>query len=267
MAIKLLVADIDGTLVSYDKEISERNLAAIRAAQAKGVKVTLATGRMHASAVKYGRQANIELPLITCNGAMLKTCNGELVFEKAIEPRVVKEVIQYCLANQWHIHWYIDGELYLNEIDSDLWMGYDKKEEIKIHEVQGDFDHCLKRVVQLVVLNRSGQIESIAKSLTEKFGEYVFAPQTAAFCVDIVAKGIHKAVGVEFLAQKYNIEPHEIMAIGDSDNDVDMLKYAGIGVAMGNGFDSAKKVADAVTLSCEKDGFAVAVEKFILNKN
>lgn len=267
MAIKLLVADLDGTIIPASQIISVRNLAAIRAVEAEGVKVTFATGRMHASAEAFAKSAGISLPIITCNGAMVKSCAGEVVFEKSIDAKVVKEVIEFCLANQWHIQWYVNGELYVNKIQPALWTGYDDSEKIKIHEANDDLDRYSQNVIQLVVLNRDGKIVHIAEMLQKQFGESLFAPQTAAFCVDIVAKGMHKAVGIDVLAKKYGILPEEIMAIGDSDNDIDMIKYAGIGVAMGNAFESVKQVADYVTLPCEEDGFAIAVEKFILQKN
>lgn len=264
MAIKLLVADVDGTLLPHKKKLSERNLAAIRAAQAKGVKVTLATGRMHASAQAIARAAGISLPIITCNGAMVKSCDGEVVFEKCIDAALVKEVLEFCLANNWHVQWYVNGELYINKKTPDTWVGYDEDEKIKIHEANGDFDTYSKNVIQLVVLDRSGRIVEISQLLQKKFGKYLFTPHTAAFCIDIVGRGMHKAIGIDVLAKQYGISPDEIMAIGDSDNDIDMIKYAGLGVAMGNAFDSVKAVADYITLPCEDDGFAAAVEKFIL---
>lgn len=267
MAIKLLVADLDGTVVPKSQIISERNLAAIRAAEAKGVKVTFATGRMHASAEAFARLAQISLPIITCNGALVKSCAGEVVFENIIDAKIVKEVINFCLAKQWHIQWYVGGELYVYKKHNGLFTGYDDAEKIEIHEASGDLDRYTQKVIQLVVLNRDGKIKQISQTLQKNFSDSLFTPQTSAFCVDVVAKGMHKAVGIDILAKKYGILPEEVMAIGDSENDMDMIRYAGLGVAMGNAFDSVKKAADYITLSCEEDGFAAAVEKFILNKN
>ena len=83
--------------------------------------------------------------------------------------------------------------------------------------------------------------------------------------MEIVDPNINKAIALDFLAKKLNITQGEVMAIGDSNNDLDMIKYAGFGVAMGNAFESVKAIADAVTASNEESGVAEAIEKFILN--
>lgn len=265
MAIKLLVADLDGTIVRMDG-ISERSFAAIRAAQQMGVKVTFATGRMHGSAVAFARAAGIELPIITCNGAVLKSCDGEVVYEKHMDPALVKAVIETCIERGWHVQWYIKDQLYVYEIKKDMWIGYDEAEKIEVHEAKGNLDRFSREVIQLVVLNREGEVGTIGEVLERKFAGRLFAPQTAAFCIDIVEPGVHKAIGIEFLAKQYGIDRSEIMAIGDSDNDTDMIRYAGLGVAMGNAFPSLKEVADVIAPSCMEDGFAAAVEEYILKE-
>lgn len=265
MAIKLLVADLDGTVLN-NKIMEDHSVRAIKRAKKKGVLVTFATGRMHASAVKFAREAGIELPIITCNGAMVKTMAGDVLFEKCIEPALVREVMDLCFAHDWHLQWYIDDKLFVKEMKKDTWLGYESVDGIEICEAKDELDKYSHGVVQMVILNRTAEIDVIEETMQKCFEGRLFTPKTADCCIDIVSMGIHKAVGIEKIADQYDIQAEEIMAIGDSDNDVDMLKYAGFGVAMGNAFESLKEVADEITLPCDENGFAVAVEKYILDK-
>lgn len=265
MTIKLLVTDLDGTLLNHKKEISKRNALAIQRAQAKGIKVTFATGRMHAAAAKFAKSMAIDLPIITCNGALLKTCDDEVIFEQYIQQSVAREAIEFCLAKDWHIQWYIHDELYVNEMKPDTWTGYEDVLKIPIREAKGNLEAYSRGVVQMVILDKKGQIKTIAPHIRERFDGRLDTPITSDYCIDVVPVGTNKAVGIEHLAKMYGIDRSEIMAIGDSDNDLAMLKYAGFGVAMGNAFDSTKAIADVITTDVEADGFAHAVEKYILN--
>ena len=116
----------------------------------------------------------------------------------------------------------------------------------------------------MVILDKAGQIQSIAPKVRDRFTGRLDTPITSDHCIDVVSIGMNKAKGIEVLAREYGIGPSEIMVVGDSDNDLAMFGYAGFSVAMGNAFESIKAVADAITDDVESDGFATAVEKYIL---
>ncbi|WIW70325.1 Cof-type HAD-IIB family hydrolase [Anaerosinus gibii] len=264
MAIKLLVTDLDGTLLNGEKKISSRNALAIQRAQEKGVKVTFATGRMHKAAVRFAQEVNLDLPIISCNGSVIKSCDGKTIFEHHIDDKIAREAIEFCLENNWHIQWYIDDELYVNEIKPDLWTGYENVFKIDVKEAKGQLDKYSRRIVQMVILDKAGHIQSIAPKVRDRFTGRLDTPITSDHCIDVVSIGMNKAKGIEVLAREYGIRPSEIMVVGDSDNDLAMFGYAGFSVAMGNAFESIKAVADAITDDVEADGFATAVEKYIL---
>lgn len=264
MAIKLLVTDLDGTLLNGEKKISQRNALAIQRAQENGVKVTFATGRMHKAAVRFAQEVNLSLPIISCNGAVIKSCAGEKIFEHHVDDKIAREAIEFCLENNWHIQWYIDDELYVNEIKPGLWTGYENVFKIEVKEAKGRLDKCSKGIVQMVILDKEGKIQTIAPKVRARFAGRLDTPVTSDHCIDVVAVGMNKAKGIDVLAKKYGIDSSEIMVIGDSDNDLAMFGYAGFSVAMGNAFESIKSIADAITDDVESDGFATAVEKYIL---
>lgn len=267
MAIKWLVTDMDGTLLNSRKEISSRNREAIRRAMQKGIGVTFATGRMHASAEKFARRLGIQLPLISCNGALIKYCDGETVDQTFVDPETVRELIELSLERQWHIQWYIDDQLCLDRYEPGMWIGYENLENIKVREAKGDLDTFSKGVTQLVLLDREARMKKISSEIHERFGDRLFMTTASDYAIDILSKGINKAVGIDCIAKRHGISASEIMVIGDSPNDVDMMQYAGLSVAMRDGYDAAKRAADVITGEADADGFAEAVEKYLLDEN
>lgn len=264
MAIKWLVTDMDGTLLNSAKEISPRNQRALQQAMERGIGVTFATGRMHASAEKFARRLGIKLPLISCNGALIKYCDGEIVDQTFVDPETVRELISFSLEKQWHIQWYIDDHLCMNRYDPGMWVGYENLENIQVREAKDDLDTFSIGVTQLVLLDRGARMKKIASEIQERFGERLFMTTASDYAIDILAKGMNKAVGIDRIAALNGIDPSEIMVLGDSPNDVDMLRYAGFSVAMDSGYEEAKQAADAVMGNADADGFAEVVEKYLL---
>ena len=119
-------------------------------------------------------------------------------------------------------------------------------------------------ILKMLAIAEPEQMKEVAKTVQTTFKGRVFAPQSKENYLEIVDPNINKAIALDFLAKKLNVRQEEVMAIGDSNNDLDMIKYAGFGVAMGNAFETVKAVADVVTGSNEESGVATAIEKFIL---
>ena len=120
-------------------------------------------------AVRFAQEVNLDLPIISCNGSVIKSCDGKTIFEHHIDDKIAREAIEFCLENNWHIQWYIDDELYVNEIKPDLWTGYENVFKIDVKEAKGQLDKYSRRIVQMVILDKAGHIQSIAPKVRDRF--------------------------------------------------------------------------------------------------
>lgn len=265
MAIKLVAMDLDGTLLNSQKIVSERNLAAIAAAKAQGVYITLATGRMYSAAAYFGRIIGANAPLVCCNGAMVRAVGAaEDVFVKLYPEDVAKAVLAECQAHGWYAQWYIGDQIYAESFRPEMFNSYKTVKNFTVREVGRDFLPYVHDVVQIVVRDLQGEVEAIANHLSRKFSGLLEAQQNTGYSVDLTPPGVTKAVGIEALRKYLGIERDEIMVCGDADNDLAMLEYAGFSVVTDNGLPQAKALADFITDSCDADGVGKAIERYVV---
>lgn len=266
MAIRLIVTDLDGTLLSDKKEVSPRAAAAMRRARALGVKTTAATGRMHIAAAYFARRFGADAPVISCNGGLIKALSGETVFSRSFPPEFAKEVIAECYKNDWYAQWYVGEQVYAKEFRPAMFTAYRMIDGFKINEIGDDFARFAEGVVQIVVRDNRGEIAGIGERLKERFGDSVSLQQNTVVSVDITPPGVHKAAGLAILAESLGVKREEIMALGDADNDLTMLQFAGLSVATANALPRVKEIADFVTDDCNQDGAAKAIERYVLGE-
>ena len=266
MAIKLFVTDLDGTLLPSGVEVSERNARAVRDMVEAGVIFTLATGRMHQAAVKIAEPLKVDVPLITYNGALIKTSAGEVIHEDCLPEELTLALIEYSQARGWHIQTYAGDLLRFAELNRYA-EGYMSAVKVEGEAVGWDGLKNFAAGSYKVLLVTDGDEQSKAGivELEKNFGDRIDAVQSNPQYVEITSKGVSKASALRLMAARYNIPIEETLAIGDSGNDLPMLRAAGVSVAMGNASDAVKAACDHVTGLCVDDGFADAVYKFVLN--
>lgn len=267
MAIKLVVTDLDGTLLDRSHVVSADNISAVRAAVRAGVTVTIATGRMYASALPYARELGVDVPIITYNGAMIKSVAGEVLFERCIEPAVVGEIFDFCREKGWYIQAYCGDQLYFADRCAKA-KSYERLAGIQgiaagkgLYDLRGDIPKML------IITSGSDESDAYIEQMKERFGKRIFATKSNPDYIEIVDPNVNKAVALQILMDKLGVQRDEVMAIGDSNNDVPMLKHAGLSVAMDNASDSVKALCDFVTDDCARSGVAAAIEKYVLRAN
>ena len=265
MSIKMFVTDMDGTLLNSAKEVTSENKAAIKEIAAKGIVVTIATGRMYPSALPYAKQLDLNVPIITYNGALIRSADGEDLYTGYIPTEDVKDILAFCFEHKWHTHLYSHDELYFCE-HTERAKAYEDLSGIKgkIVGQDGLYQHCEAVPKMLVITSGAEESEQVAGILNQKFGEKIFAVRSNPEYVEIVKRGVNKAEAVARLAEKYDIKPEEVMVIGDSDNDLPMMRIAGLSVAMGNANDNVLAYCSKITTDCEHSGVAEAIKKYIL---
>ncbi|MBR2179334.1 MAG: HAD family phosphatase [Selenomonadaceae bacterium] len=269
MSIKLFVTDLDGTLLPAGQKVPAANIKAVRDMVNSGVIFTIATGRMYSASVEIAKKLGVDVPIITYNGAFIKTVGGEVFHSAFLAPALIVEIVNFCQVHQWHLQSYSNDNLYYPE-HNDFAKGYEKVLKINKGKAIGwdGLRQYTENVPKLLTISSSAEetAERI-KVLKAEFGDRINAIRSNAEYTEITRPEVSKAAAVKILAEKWNIDNSEVMVIGDSYNDLPMLKAAGHSVAMGNAPDDVKAVCEFVTDTCDDDGFAKAVYKYVLKNN
>ena len=263
--IKMFVTDIDGTLLPAGKEVSVANVAAVHEMIRAGVTVILATGRMHSAAIPIANQLGVSVPIISYNGALIKSSSGEILHTHYMDSKFVLKLIDFFQERGWHIQSYSGDVLYVPERNAGVDF-YETSIKVKAVDVGWDGlrEHS-KDVPKLLSVSLNPDDTNVKLSAAEKiFGGQVEITRSAPQFAEFMSLGVSKASAIKIFADKLGIANDEILAIGDSDNDLQMLTSVGLGVAMGNALPSVKAAVKHITDTCERDGFAKAVYDYVL---
>lgn len=269
--IKLLVVDIDGTIAGESNQISQPVKQAIQAAQAKGVQVAIATGRMYRSALRFHQEINSTLPLLAYQGAWIQDPHTQQLHRHwPVSRQKADQLLDYFeqpkLRSLLSVHFYINDQLYVRELTPETQI-YSERSGIKAIAV-GDLRQVLttEPTKVLALSDDTDIIDQLLGNLRQQYtpAELYLTKSVATF-FEATNPLVNKGTGVRYLAQLLRLQPANIMTIGDNFNDVEMLEYAGIGVAMGNAPAEVKAFAQWVAPSVEQDGAAAAITKFLLS--
>ncbi|WP_425058443.1 Sugar phosphatase YidA [Sporomusa carbonis] len=264
MPIKLIALDLDDTLLDSKLAVSPRAHDAIRQAVARGVTVTIATGRMYRSALPYARQLGLDVPLITYNGALIKSSlSEETLFHQPIKTELADQVLSLCRERGWYVQNYVNDELYVRELD-EYANYYSRMSGVPAIAVGDRLYDGRQSPTKMLVMAGKEDIGKIYDTFKAVFGPRLSIVTSKPTFIEITDPAANKGRALAFLADKLQVKQEEVMALGDSGNDIEMLKYAGWGVAMGNASAAVKAVARLETLGNDADGVAEAIEKYVL---
>ena len=269
MSYKMIVLDLDDTLLRDDHTISDRTKDALMRAQEKGVKVVLASGRP-TSAMKHIAE-ELELAkygsfILSFNGSqIIDWQDKQRVFSKTLSPEAVHKLYDISRREGVSIHTYIGDDI-VTEDDSMY-----TAEESAITGIPVKFVDSFKKavtepVVKCLMLHDPEILKVVEAKLQAELEEEFSVMRSKPYFLEFMQKGITKGTSLNHLIQILGIEREEVIAMGDSYNDLEMIRFAGLGVAMGNANDDIKAAADYVTDTNMNDGVAKVVEEFILNE-
>lgn len=265
--LKLIALDLDGTSVQPSGEIGPRLLKAVTDAQARGVHVLLATGRMVQSARRYWLDLKLNPgPLIAYNGGQAVTMPDEsVIFRHGLSSEAAHFVVQKALEYDLLAQVYIGDEMWISREDSRA-RHYIESNHIPAWVRSGDeiFDWPQAPIKILLQADSTtlDQFRPVIEAHASDFNYRVFKSQQDY--LEIVQQGVGKGPALQEVCQSLGIVSSQVMAIGDAENDIDMLRWCGFGVAMGQAPASVKRVARFVTDPIEEDGAALAIEKWVL---
>lgn len=274
--IRLVVVDIDGTISGDANQVTEPVKKAIAAAQAKGVKVAIATGRMYRSAVRFHDLIGSDLPLISYQGALIKDPRtGEIVGHWPVDIDQALSLLdalgEYAANDQLSIHIYVNDELYVRKMTPQT-EAYADRSQVEV-KVVGDLREFLTQgkmtypPTKILALSDTAElITEMLRVLKDRYTpQQLYLTKSVATFFEATNPIANKGTAVKHLAENIlGFERSQVLAIGDNFNDLEMIEYAGIGVVMGNGAEGMKPLGDWVAPSVEQDGVAAAIEKFVL---
>ena len=264
---KLIALDMDGTLLREDKTISSETFAAIKNARSKGVKVVLTTGRPLKGIKRYLEQLGLITEgdyAITCNGSVVQeTKTGKVIAEKRLTYQDLLDIYQLSKDLNLNIH-----ALTANTCLSPKVSKYTQLEadinKIPLEILDYNTMDSERKIIKAMLVDEPEILDEAIKRIPKEFYDRFTIVKSAPFFLEFLNKSVNKGVGVELLASSLNIKQEEIICVGDADNDIHMIEYAGLGVAMANAFPQVKRKANYITHSNENDGVAHVINKFIL---
>ena len=267
----MLVLDLDGTVLNDKKRIPERNKNAIKKLAKKGVKIIVCSGRIFDGARSYATELGLTGPLIACNGALIKIMeDNRLIYSNSLNIEDAINSVKICKSKGIYIHAYIDEILvteqlkYTSLLNSERNKILDEKSRTNIKVVENLVDYIMKsakRIDKLVVISEYlNQLFQLREQISRI--ESVEIASSSFDNIEVMNKGVSKGKAIKFLCNQMNININEVAAIGDNENDLDMLKTVGFPIAMGNAIDDVKKIAEYITDTNEDAGVAKAIQKF-----
>ncbi len=264
--IRLVAIDIDYTLIGRDLKISDRTKQAIHAAIDVGSTITLATGRMFRSALPFAEELGLDAPLITYDGALVKTAKTkELYWHKPIPLEDAREILAYLQGLGFHVNVYVDDDLYVESLNEQA-RHYMARVNVEA-KVVGDLLKFLNEPpTKLLMMAEPEIVDNILPELKQRFGDKSHVVRSLPSYIEFTGKGVTKGSALAGLSERLGIPKAQVMAIGDSENDITMLSCAGIGVAVTNAGDKVKEAADYIAEGISGDGVAEAIYRFVLGR-
>ncbi|NLN49238.1 MAG: HAD family phosphatase [Clostridiales bacterium] len=270
---KMIVTDMDYTLLNKEKTVSPRNKRALRGAMDKGVHIVVATGRIYVSAKFYARLLNIITPIIASNGAIIREGHtNKTIFKSILSTDVAIKMIQLCREKGLFCHLFSDNTVFTEKIVNvssrySQWnenLEDEDKIGIKVvDELEEVVRNSKNEIVKAVVVDSNEDSLRYVRNSLNVTG-LANISQSLKGNMEVMNKGISKGNAIKILCELYGIDRSNVIAIGDNENDISMIEYAGLGVAVGNAAESVKERADYITGDYLDDGVAQVIENFVL---
>lgn len=267
---KIIFSDLDGTLLTDDKRITEGNRTAIRAMTEAGHSFVIATGRPFESAYKISQELGLNgegCYIVSYNGShVYDCCQKKALLDKKLSMETVRELFGFAWTEGLYIQTYQDGEIVTKERTEELDF-YEKNTNLPGCPKEDVFSYLTKEPNKAIVIDlhdhkRLLRFQKKHEAWAKGKCRLIFSN---AQYLEVIAEGVSKQTGIEFLTDYLGVDQKNVIAVGDEVNDIEMIRAAGIGVAVQNANPAAKEAADYVTgFTNNEDAIAEVVEKFCM---
>lgn len=265
MKIQIVFSDIDGTFLTNDHKVTEKTAAAVKSLLSKKIPFVLVSARMPEAIYPITEKIGVKIPIISYSGGLVLTEDEKILYDKKILAEDTKNVLQEISA-RW-------SDITVNYYSGRKWFVRDNSDKRVVREMNitsataenANFENLLEKNIlpnKILIMTEPPICEEMEKELEKKF-ENLNVVRSSKILLEIMDKTVTKAEGIEILLKHYNFSAENSVAFGDNYNDVEMLKFVGCGIAMGNAPDDVKKIAKEITTSNEEDG----IYNFLARKN
>lgn len=264
MKYKMLVLDMDDTLLNDNHEVSVENATMIAKAQELGVHVVLASGRPTPAMTAYAKELNLHNSyMISYNGAVISDLKEDkIIFEQTLTQAQIHELYEYSIKSKTHIITYVDGKI-VSETDSE-YIDIEKNITGLEHNKVASFkSEVQSSAIKCILLEEPSYLKEVEKDLKVAM-PHLSVCMSKPFFLEVAQNGIDKGASIKFLAEKLGIFQSEIIAVGNAGNDLTMIEYAGLGVWVDNVDPELRDKADVIVASNNNHGVAEVVRRFIL---
>lgn len=249
---RLAAVDLDDTLLGPDKEISRANIEAVHALRARGVRVALASGRRHANMLRFHRQLGLgpDDVIVSCNGALVQTAEtGRVLHERRVPYDLAREILadgarRGVTQNYYHP----DGDVYVRARTPFTALYESRtKSDVRVHGDLCDLPAAPETTpLKIIWVTDAALVADLFPVFEARYQGRLYVTVTDPEYLEFMAPGVNKAEGVSVAANALGLSANDVLAFGDGNNDVPLLAWAGLGIAMSNARDSAKAVAARV---------------------
>lgn len=267
---EIIVLDLDGTLTNRDKVITPRTKEALMELQRRGKKIVLASGRPTVGVLPLARELELEKYgsyILSFNGGRITDCKtGEVIFQRVLPLESNEKIIHLSEEERVGILTYSpDGKvLYTNQADSPYAKLEQKINHMEIEQVDDMAARITYEVPKFLMIDDGDFLAMVEPRVKAAMGKNFSVYRSEPFFLEVLPRGIDKAASLERLLAILGLNREQMIACGDGYNDLTMIQYAGLGVAMENAVLPVRKAADYITRSNNEDGVACVVEKFML---
>ena len=260
--------DLDGTLLRRDLEITARTLAAVEGLRQQGMRLVVATGRRYESAVEHAETLGFggDDPVVCYGGSMVRRMDGETLLHRTLPKDLGLEVLRWAAERDLHARVFVNGRV-ITSPSSPAALRFSKRlEEPGIVEADSPAEWLAgaeEEPTKLVIVDHPDDVPAWLEEAQEAFRDRLFVTRSLPHYVEVGGLEGTKSTALEFLCGRWGIDPERVLAFGDADNDVDMLRFAGRGVAVGPMTAGVREAADEVVPGVDEDGVARYVEKLL----
>ena len=242
--------------------LHERTLAALRRAHAAGLHVIVVTGRMVQSIRRAMAPAGLADPVICYQGAVVVDADGTWLRHEPIPLDLARETVAALADEGWSPNVYVDDELYV-AADTPEVHRYSSLNKIPFHVVGPLLDWLDAPPTKLVVVGDPGELDALRPRMEERFGDREHIAKSLPYFLEFAQAGVTKGAGLDFLAEHLGFTREQTIAFGDGENDIELVDWAGYGVAVGNAHDRVKALADFVCPPVTEEGVAQVLEAYL----
>jgi Cof subfamily protein (haloacid dehalogenase superfamily) len=268
LAFELGAFDLDGTVLRRDLEITDRTVAAIDGLRDLGMRLVVATGRRFEGAREHAGRLGFsgQDPVICYGGSMVRRMNGETLLHRTLPRDLGVEVLEWAAQRDLHARIFVDGRIITSPGTPAALRHLRRYEEPGLHVVEDPAAWLRdggEEPTKLVIVDHPDDVEGWLEGAREAFRGRLFVTRSLPHYVEVGGLEGTKSKALRFLCDHWGIDPSRTIAFGDADNDVDMLRFAGHGVAVGGMTDEVREAADAVAPPVNEDGVASYLEKLL----